>query len=112
MGWQHRNRRIIKETGKTVAGSFSLPANHVIDSIYVKNNTANAVTGGIKFGSTSGATDVVVALTVGASALVQVFDAALLLKFFSTSAPQTIFYDAVVAWNNANVDISVLIDEL
>lgn len=89
-----------------------LPANSVIDYIIVKNNTANAITGGLKFGTTSGAVDIVAALAVGANALTFVLDAALLLRIFSTTATQQIFIDAVAAWNSASVDITVVYKQL
>ncbi len=92
--------------------SIIMPANSVIDYIIVKNNTANAITGGLKFGTTAGATDIVAALAVGASALVFVLDAVLLLRIFSTSATQQIFIDAVAAWNSASVDITIVYKQL
>lgn len=102
----------LKATAAVAAGSLVLPINGVIEKIIVKNNTANAITGGLKFGTTAGATDIVIALTVGASALVHIADAALLKQIFSTSATQSIFFDAVAAWNSASVDIYILYDVL
>jgi len=87
--------------------SLSIPANAVIHSITVVNKTANAITGGLKFGTTNGGTDVVAALTVGSSALAPVLDAALLLRMFSTTLTQNLYVDAVVAWNSASVDIHI-----
>lgn len=78
-----------------------------IAGIVVNNTTANAVTGGLKFGTTSGATDIVVALAVVANALLGILDSAILKRAFSTSVAQTVFVDAVVAWNSASVNISV-----
>ena len=54
---------------QTTAGSLTLPARARIIDVIVKNNTANAVTGGIKFGTTNGGADVILALAVGNSAL-------------------------------------------
>lgn len=93
--------------GVTSATSFVLPANAVIQNIVVKNNTANAITGGLKFGTSAGAVDVVVALTVAASAVTNVLDAALLKRFLSDTTATQIFIDAVVGWNSANVDIKI-----
>lgn len=87
--------------------SFSVPPSFLIDRIQVVNNTASAVTGGLKFGTTSGGTDVVLALAVGANVLTPVADAALLKNMFSKVSSQTVFVDTVTLWNGANVDISV-----
>lgn len=91
-------------TGVTSATSITLPANTYIDQIFVKNNTANAVTGGLKFGTSAGAADVVAALVVAGSVVSP--PATLLLTKFA--AGQTISIDAVAAWNSANVDITVV----
>ena len=98
--------------GATAAGSVTLPANAVIRDILVNNTNANAVTGGLKFGSSAGATDIAAALAVGANALSFVTDALLLKRWFSTSATQSVFYDAVVAWNSANVNITIIYNQL
>lgn len=91
-------------SGVSSATSTTLPANAYIDQIFVKNNTANAVTGGLKFGTSSGGADVVVALPVAASVIT--VPAALILTKFG--AAQQIFIDAVAAWNSANVDITIV----
>lgn len=94
------------------AASVTLPANSFIQRIIIKNNTANAVTGGIKFGTTAGAVDVMAALAVGANALVSDIGTGLLQSVFSLTATQQIFFDAVVAWNNASVDVRVIYVQL
>jgi hypothetical protein len=94
------------------AGSFVVPAGYAIDSIAYANNTANAVTGGLKFGKTVGATDVVTAQAVGANAIGVIADASVLLKFFSKTVDQTVYVDAVTAWNSATVDIYVVLRKL
>ena len=103
----------LRQTGINSANSaFVIPAGYFIDSIFVRNTTANAVTGGLKFGTSSGATDIVAALTTGANALMHITDAAILKRIFSVSATQTVFIDAVVAWNSASVDITIFISPL
>lgn len=97
----------IRFTVQTAANSFFLPANAVIRDILVINTTANAITGGLKFGTTSGATDIVAALAVGANATTFVADASLLKRYFSNSAVQQIFFDAVASWNSASVEIDI-----
>ena len=81
----------VKAIGASGAGSFYLPPNAVMREIIIFNTTANAVTGGLKFGTSSGGTDVVAAQAVGASAFTFVSDATLLKRSFSTTAPQQIF---------------------
>lgn len=98
----------IKVAAANAAGSIVLPAASMITGILVRNNTASAITGGIKIGTTSGAVNVVAALTVAGSAFVQVTPANVLLTAFSMSASQTLFYDAVVGWNSTNVDIWII----
>lgn len=88
--------------------SLVLPASTYIHQIIVRNTTANAVTGGIKIGTTAGGTDVVAALTCGANCLTPVADAALLKRVFSVTATQTLSIDAVTAWNSASVEVTVL----
>ena len=87
------------------AGSVSLPANSFLQHIIVHERAAAAVTGGLQFGTAATQGDVVSALAVGANGNVFVTDAALLKRFFSVAAAQAINYDAVTAWNAANVNI-------
>jgi hypothetical protein len=92
--------------------SFVLPARCYIAGIILANTTANAVTGGLKFGSASGGVDVVAAVPVGANATLSVPDALVLKRFFSLSAPQSIFIDAVTAWNGASIVGAVIYGQL
>jgi hypothetical protein len=86
----------------------TLPPGTYIREIIVENKTATSVTGGIGFGTTSGATDIVTALTCGASCLTQVTDSALKLRVFSTTAPQAIHAAAVTTWQGARAIITVI----
>lgn len=85
--------------------SITLPAGMAILKLCVVNNNANTITGGLKFGTSSGGTQIVVALPVAGSARVCVPDASLLLPMFATA--QQVFIDAVTAWNSANVDVTI-----
>lgn len=98
--------------GQTAANNFILPANCVLRELLFFNTTANAVTGGLKFGTTSGATDIVTSQAIGASATAFVTDAALLKRFFSPTSTQQIFFDAVASWNSANVNITIIYENL
>lgn len=65
-----------------------LPANCYINAVSVRNNTANAITGGLKFGTTNAGVDIYAALAVGASIFTNMLDASVLKRFFSASATQ------------------------
>lgn len=99
-------------SGQTSAGSFILPANCVLREVLVFNTTANAITGGLKFGTTVGGTDVVATLAIAASVAAFLTDALMLKRFFSPTATQQIFFDAVTLWNGANVNITILYENL
>lgn len=98
----------IRLTAATVAGSFTLPAAASMKYIFVRNNTANSITGGLKFGTSSGGVDVMAALTIGSNAYAG--SATLITGFQSTS--RSIFYDAVTLWNSASVDIVIVYDQI
>lgn len=85
-------------------GTIVIPKNRYIKAIYMRNSTANAVTGGIKIGTTSGGTDVVAAQAVGANAFLKVADADVLIKGWSSD--QTLFIQDVTAWNSASVTVT------
>jgi len=109
IGIQRRVFRPISNDGKTDDFTFIVPAGHYIRDIIIVNNTANAITGGLKFGTTSGATDVVTTVAVGANATTFVLDSALSKRLFSKTVAQTVFVQDVTAWNSANVDVTVII---
>lgn len=94
------------------AGTVSLPANSFLSHIIVHERAAAAITGGLQFGTAASQGDVVSALVVGANANTFVTDAALLKRFFSVAAAQTIAYDANTAWNAANVNIIFIYGKL
>lgn len=86
-----------------------VPAGYSIDRIYIKNTTANAVTGGIKIGTTSGGTDVVNALAIGANYNNIVEDSSIVAKqFFSDTANTTLYLQAVTSWNSASLNITLI----
>lgn len=88
-------------------GTISIPGGFRVMGIAYANTTANAVTGGIKIGTTSGGTDVVAAQAVGANAIGTVADADILKRLFSRTAAQTLYIQAVTAWNSASVELSL-----
>jgi hypothetical protein len=88
--------------------AITLPPRAYLIGIVIENTTANAVTGGIKIGTTAGGVDVAAAIAVGANALVTVSDAAILKRAFSASAAQQIFIDAVTLFNSASLNVTIL----
>lgn len=90
----------------------TIPAGHYIQHIFIENTTANAITGGVKIGTTAGGIDILVALAVGASAITFVTDALLLKRWFSTSADQTIYIEDVTAWNSASLTVTIVLGRL
>lgn len=103
----------LKVSGVVAANSaLVLPANALIDYVIVNNTTANAITGGLKFGTTAGAVDITTAVAVAGNALIFITDALLLKRIFSTTATQQIFFDAVAAWNSASVDVTIIFKQL
>lgn len=100
----------IKQSAVAANTTFTVPAGYMIEAIVIKNNTANAITGGLRFGSTDGGAQVITAQAVGANAYLRVADAALLLAVFA--AEQIVYVQAVTAWNSANVDLWVVFRRL
>ena len=67
-----------------------------------------SITGGIKIGTSSGGTQIAAAITVNASSFTRTLPGSLTTSGpFSPTAAQTIYIQAVVAWNSANVNIII-----
>ena len=103
--WGKSPTRINKAINQTAAFTLTLPAYYIIDQIWIQNTTANAVTGGIKVGTTLGGTDVVTAMAVAGNSMGK---ATLASQPFNATAAQTLYIDAVTAWNGANIAFSVI----
>lgn len=103
------------QTGTTSLQVGTLPANTYIVSIGVTNLTANAITGGLTFSSLTGGggTAFVTGTAVAASTSIVVPPTnAIVPSVAPTAAPYTtpgsgVFVNAVTAWNNANVAITI-----
>lgn len=89
----------------TSAFSFPIGASSTLAALYFVNNTANAMTGGFKLGTTLGGVDVIAALPIVANALRVVPSSSFLKTMFSSSTPTTLFGDAVTGWNGVNMDV-------
>lgn len=98
----------------TISGavSFVLPAGAFLTGILLGNQTANAITGGLKLGTTLGGNDVCTAIPVAANAFGHVPEALILKRIFSLITPQTIFVDAVTSWNGASLLATVTYGQL
>lgn len=102
----------ITALGVSANGSvMAVPANAILRAIYIRNTTANAVTGGINIGTTSLGVDVVAAFAVGANGLLVIDGATLLKKYFNATDNQLLFISAVTAWNSASLDIRFQLDQ-
>lgn len=88
-------------------GTLTVPAGYAVRDIFVYNTTANAVTGGLRIGTTNGGTEVTVALAVAASAFTNTVP---VIRMFSATAAQTLYIQAVVAWNSSSLDITIILD--
>ncbi len=85
---------------------MEIPAGYMIFGCSMVETANHAVTGGVKVGTTSGATDVIAAQAVSGLSANSVTDANLLKKMFSASADQTLFIQPVSAWNSASVNVT------
>jgi hypothetical protein len=89
---------------KTAAFTVDIPQGAVVRSIIIRNRTANAVTGGVKVGTTLGGVDVLAAGAVAASAAV-IYQP--LIGAYNAAAARTLYFDAVTAFNSASLDVAV-----
>lgn len=101
-----------RATAANANTTISVPPGWAIDQIFYANTTAGTVTGGVKIGTTSGATDVVAAQAVGANAIGVIADANVLLKLFSRTVAQTLFIQPVTSWNSQTVEFSFSLEKV
>ena len=92
----------------TANGQIVLPAGVMLRRIYFRNRTASAVTGGIRIGTSAGGTQIVTAQAIAANAIVSVLPT---IENYQATA-QTLFVEAVTAWNGAQVDVFVQYEEI
>lgn len=95
---------IITALAVTSNTTVSIPAGNIIQDLVIQNTTGNAVTGGIKIGTTNGGVDVIVSLAVGANSLQSVLDATLLKRVFSMSGATTLYVQTVTLWNSSSLN--------
>jgi hypothetical protein len=86
----------------------SIPAGYCIDDVFIQETANNAVTGGLRIGTTNGGNEVVASIAVGALSFTRTLPGGLTTSGpFSPTAAQTIYIQAVTAWNGAIVDIVI-----
>lgn len=95
---------------KTANFTMAVPAGMVIRDIFVRETAGNAVTGGLKFGTSSGGTQVVTAFAVAGNSFAAVSASDISARLFSATSAQTLYVQAVTAWNSASVDVTVTLD--
>lgn len=88
------------------ASSFTVLAGYVVDSVGIKNTTSNALTGGLKLGSTVGCVDFATAVIIGANSGI------LLMSFLTPiyanpDMVMTVYPDAVTLWNSVSSDLTI-----
>jgi hypothetical protein len=96
----------------TADTTISIPAGWSIERIHFAETAGNAVTGGIKIGTTSGASDVVTPQPVGANALGTIAETSIDKRIFSRSSAQVLFIEAVASWNGASVELSFVLKKV
>lgn len=89
----------------TANGQLAIPAYVELTRIYMCNRTANAVTGGVRIGTSAGGTQVVTAQAVAGTIDLPISVAPTIGAI--AAAAQTLFIEAVTAWNSAQVDFVV-----
>ena len=103
----------VKQIISNVTGNITtvVPANMYIVGIVVEGTNANAVTGGIKIGTTTGGTDVVTASPVPGNTLTHVSDSLITKRVFSRTVDTTLYIQAVTLFAGANINVCVMLRE-
>jgi len=96
-------RRYFHANDKTANFTMALPADHEIKRIFIKNRTVNAITGGLRVGTSAAGTQIVTAQAVAAS--LQYSVAPTIPGILATD--QILYIETVTAWNSAKVDVVV-----
>ena len=92
----------------TAAGTVVIPGGTYIDRIIIQETSGASITGGLKIGTTSGGTQVATGLVCASSCLTWVPDVSISTRIFASTAPQTLFIDAVSSFNSGRVNVTVV----
>lgn len=102
-----RGKRVVQKLAAN--GTVTLPKGAYLDAIWFRNRTANAVTGGIRVGTTNGGTEVVAAQAVAGSSVSKNLPT---VGAYSATADTVLYVQAVTAWNSAVVDVLIEYTEI
>lgn len=100
--------RVVSLTNVNSATPLTLPARSYILAIIAECTTVNTVTGGLKYGTTLGGSDIISSLTTVSQGLSYSGDVAISKRIFSLTNSQTIYVDARTAWNSATVNTWII----
>ena len=102
--------RAVSQTGIAAQsfGPLVLPPGAYIHDIVVQETSGASVTGGLKFGTTAGGTDIATGVVCASSCLTSVKDVSFSKRVLSTTAASTISVDAVSSFNSAAVSVTIL----
>lgn len=89
--------------------TFVVPAGYMIEHVLYQNTTANAVTGGVKMGTTAGGTEVLASQAIAANSLEVIPGGSFTKRVFSVTNDTTIYLNAITAWNGASVNFSIIV---
>jgi len=88
-------------------GTFIIPTECSIESITIYNKDANAVSGGVRIGTSAGGSDIVIAQSVTSNGVLVINDSDLLKKILSVSSDTTVYIEAVTSWNSASLTMLI-----
>lgn len=111
-GVQPRLFYIVTESGGAGGIDLAVPAGFQILSIQWRETAGFAVTGGIKIGTTLGGTEIVTAQAVGANSIGVIKDAVYGKKWLNPATEDTLYIDAVTAWNGAGINIQAILTQM
>jgi len=95
--------KLIRRIGETANFTLVIPKGHAIENIFYNEYLNAAITGGLRIGTAAAGTQVVTAQAVSALGIGRVAQASITLSFFSLTVDQTLYVEAVTAWNSAGV---------
>lgn len=99
--------RSVNVVGATTATQIALPQGAFIQHIFVHETSNRAITGGLKFGTTNGGTDIISSIAVSGNSKVHATDSAIATRGFLPGS-QTVYIDAAGSWNSAKADIFII----
>jgi len=86
--------------------TVEIPAGYAIAMFCPENTTNNAITGGLRIGTTDGGSEVLAATPIGAN-FINVVETLLDKRYFSRTAPTTLYIQAGTSWNGAILNITI-----